>query len=124
MSRLMIVRSVWISALLLITSLTVFSQGDDQLRVVNDPLFWRNDLRLTKKQVTEIENANADFYSTLREAMTDQGSNKTVELSSLLLERSNSIWNLLSPRQKAKWLKIEQARYTAKGVRRMRTKFI
>lgn len=105
-------------------SFTVLAQQDANIRVIQDPMFWKLDLRLTKKQCAEIENVNAAFYSTLMNAMHQSDGNHDVKLSSLLQQRSNSIWDILTSRQKSKWQRIEEARYTVKTARRTKHKFL
>lgn len=97
---------------------------EESIRVIQDPMFWKLDLRLTKKQCDEIEHVNADFYSTLINSMSDKQNDKPLELSSLLQQRSDSIWDILTSRQKTKWQKIEEARYSVKTARRTRIKLL
>ena len=117
-------KSAFILFLVLGFSSSVWAQPDADIRVIQDPMFWKLDLKLTKKQCDEIENVNSAFYSTLINAMSQNGGDNTVKLSSLLQRRSDSIWEILTPRQKSKWQKIEDARYTVKTSRRTKHKFL
>ena len=116
-------KAAFILLVLISSCLSAFGQHED-IRVIQDPMFWKLDLRLTKKQCDEIEHVNTAFYSTLIDAMSDKQDHKTVQLSSLLQQRSNSIWDILTSRQKTKWQKIEEARYTVKTARRARIKLL
>ena len=120
---LMMKKTAFICLLLGGFSLSALAQQDAKIHVIQDPMFWKLDLRLTKKQCAEIEDVNATFYSTLINAISEDDGGKAMKLSSLLHERSNSIWDILTPRQKTKWQKIEDARYTVKTSRRTKQKF-
>ena len=91
---------------------------DPSIKVVHDPLFWKSDLKLSKKQINEINNANTGFYQSVTEVINDNETGNKKKLESLLQQRSNYIWNLFSSRQKSKWVRIEQARHE-RGIRRL-----
>ncbi len=108
-----------IPALVVTATIGAYAQKDDgEVRVINDPLFWKTDLRLSKHQIAGIDSANAVFYSSLKTVIARDQSERSNDLSALLQTRSTTIWNLLSQRQKAKWRRIEAAKYTAKGTRK------
>ena len=64
-------KAAFILLVLVSSCLSAFGQHED-IRVIQDPMFWKLDLRLTKKQCDEIEHVNTAFYSTLIDAMSDK----------------------------------------------------
>src|SRR5437868_5455990 len=88
----------------------VFSQNKpSQTFVLYDPLFWKQQLKLSAPQRQEIMKINADFYT---ELLTESGDFKNPALlrewsTNLLQQRSDKIWNVFSSRQRHKWLKLE-----------------
>jgi hypothetical protein len=90
---------------------------DRSIKVINDPLFWKSDLKLSKKQINQINNANAGFYQSLLEPINENESGNKKRLETLLQRRSNDIWNVFSSRQRSKWIRIEQAR-NERGIRK------
>jgi hypothetical protein len=88
----------------------VFSQNNpSETFVLYDPLFWKQQLKLTAPQRQEIMKINADFYSELLTESRDiKNPARLREWSAhLLQERSDKIWHVFSSRQKQKWMKLE-----------------
>lgn len=87
-------------------------QSDASPDFVFDPLFWRDDLKLSSRQCWEIEQINSEFYTSL---IDNSRSTNTGDIRArsreLLKTRSNLIWNVFSNRQKVKWKKIGNAYY-------------
>jgi hypothetical protein len=88
----------------------VFSQNKpSETFVLYDPLFWKQQLRLSAPQRQEIMKINADFYT---ELLTESADIKNPVMlrqwsANLLQERSDKIWSVFSNRQKHKWMKLE-----------------
>jgi hypothetical protein len=97
-------------------SIPAYSQSGkrEDIKVIFDPLFWQDRLKLTRSQTAKIMKINSQFYSSIMEASSKSKSYNQKVIQDLLTERSNQIFNIFSPRQKMKWAKIENS-YQAKG---------
>ncbi len=91
------------------SALSVNAQhGDGNATPVTfDPLFWGRDLKLTRKQNTEIQEINVDFYNSVYRAVHQEAGQ--LKLGDMVKKRSDLIWNVFSSRQKFKWRKIFQS---------------
>src|SRR5690349_19003085 len=67
----------------------------DDVKIVYDPMFWRDKLHLGTAQCREIEDINRHFYLTLEK--TDANDTESYHtFSKLMEERSKRIWNVFS----------------------------
>ena len=88
-----------------------FAQNTDNADsdVMYDPVFWKQDLRLSKEQYFAINEINSEFYTNLLQAAQQVAATGEPLPSTLLNQRKDLIWDLLSPRQKSKWKKISRS---------------
>ena len=84
-------------------------QGNSDVAIVYDPLFWKKDLRLSASQCFHIRSINARFYESLKEVATGPTAvaQKRKQCIDLLQQRSNAIWGLFSRRQKNEWKRLD-----------------
>jgi len=77
--------------------------------VVFDPLFWKDDLKLTQSQYNEIMNINKEYYEGIYRALNEHTGNAAAlrnATADLLHQRSEKIWGTFQPKQKKKWMKL------------------
>jgi hypothetical protein len=91
--------------------------GQDQpenLAVVYDPLFWKEELKLKDNQCQSIQKINSEYYQ-LIESSVRNSSVSIPEIQEIakegLVERSQKIWDTLHTNQKRKWVKMWQHQY-------------
>lgn len=99
---------LFIGCLIITAHATAQKKENQKVSVTFDPLFWRSDLKLSKKQYAAIKEINDEFYTSLVKAtghLTSPGQSQLIS-SELIRQRSAMIWNVFSFRQKLKWGKI------------------
>lgn len=102
---------VLITALCLINVSQVFAQDqqNSETLVVFDPLFWKDDLKLSAGQYREINQINKEYYENLISLINENSGSTTAirnATSELLQKRSERIWGTFHARQKKKWMKL------------------
>ncbi len=84
-------------------------QSLERNRVVFDPLFWKDRLRLDNHQCQRIREINSSFYRRLSDAVGEPNRQAVqAKAAQTLLERSEEIWATFHPRQRRIWKKISQ----------------
>jgi hypothetical protein len=116
--RQVMIKNVFLTGAFVLASFISFSQNIEtsNLKVVNDPLLWNNTLRLKAYQRSRIMQINEAFYNAI--IVTDpktQPLKTRSELSRLMHERSEEIWNTFSSRQKNIWKKLTAQYYGKDG---------
>ena len=86
---------------------------DDQTeneRVLYDPLFWKEQLRLDDEQCQRIKEINSQYYEKLMAVVEDESDHNTVRAlaEETLMQRSEGIWETFYPKQRKRWKKIWQ----------------
>jgi hypothetical protein len=74
-----------------------------------DPLFWKDQLKLTSDQYSKIKRINHEYYQKLLTAAnSSKSSNGTmhVKVEEYLEQRSAEIWSTFRTKQKRKWMKL------------------
>jgi hypothetical protein len=102
------------------------STGNNEALVVFDPLFWKDELKLTPGQSTTIQNINMEYYEGIYQAVDEnEGNIKALQsiTADLLHKRSEKIWNTFQPKQKRKWNKLS-AFYSEDDGRTSSTSFL
>lgn len=101
------------------SSLQSFAQGDSWQQnhssfspapkniILYDPIFWKNELKLTATQQRKIDEINSDFYENIKAAYTKKDSSYPHDIAGLLMSRSELIWGTFHHRQKRKWEKLD-----------------
>lgn len=96
--------------LVFICSASAFAQSNDEGKVIvkYDPLFWKEQLKLTPSQSSKIKDINVAYYEKIKVASATQlsTSNARHKVEEYLEQRSNEIWNTFHTRQKRKWMKM------------------
>jgi hypothetical protein len=80
--------------------------NNPRIRIVYDPLFWKQELKLTHGQCERIQEINTDFYNQIIVAARSHA-NERNKAEKVLSERSAKIWDTFSTRQRRKWSKLE-----------------
>jgi hypothetical protein len=78
-------------------------------RVVFDPLFWKDDLKLSESQYHAISNINKEYYQAIYQVVNENEGKIDVlrqATAELLQKRSDLIWNTFQPKQKKIWKKL------------------
>lgn len=95
---------------------------DDQKDIVlYDPLFWKDQLKLSAAQSKKIQEINWEYYESLRMVLYDEHANREglrMKAMQCLMQRSQKIWNTFQPKQKRKWRKIEDETMAEHSARR------
>ena len=81
----------------------------DKQLIVYDPIFWKNDLKLSTFQCRKIQNIDIEYYEHLIAAFRSGDANQSqlqLKVVECLTDRSNRIWETFKPKQKRKWKKI------------------
>jgi hypothetical protein len=101
-----------ICMLLLLLTLSVSSYAqrvDEKVIIKYDPLFWKDQLKLTADQYYKIREINYEYYQKLIDVVKQKATNHValkVKADEFLEERSNLIWSTFHSRQKRKWIKM------------------
>ncbi|HYF69278.1 MAG TPA: hypothetical protein VD884_14135 [Ohtaekwangia sp.] len=75
--------------------------------VLYDPLFWKDDLKLSNIQCQRIRDINAEFFQqVITLTKIENRSAVSQKTAKLLSDRSEKIWNTFQPRQKKRWKKL------------------
>ena len=84
------------------------SAEDGKVVIKYDPLFWKDQLRLTDAQFIKIKHINQEYYEKLLTAYNSKSANGTmhVKVEEYLEERSAQIWETFHTKQKRKWMKL------------------
>jgi hypothetical protein len=80
--------------------------------VVFDPLFWKDELKLTTNQYKAIRNINQEYYSSIYRTLNENEGNISflqTATQELLQIRSELIWDTFHPKQKKIWKKLSSA---------------
>jgi hypothetical protein len=88
-------------------------------RVVYDPLFWRDKLKLDAEQTDRINTINYEYYGRLIAAVNKEGNDKKALQSVVyenLLIRSQSIWDTFHPKQKRRWKKLWKNKFGSTSI--------
>lgn len=78
--------------------------------VLFDPLFWKDQLKLSAAQSKKIQEINWEYYENLRHVLYDEHASREglrTRAMQCLMQRSQKIWDTFQPKQKRKWRKIE-----------------
>jgi hypothetical protein len=74
--------------------------------VLFDPLFWKEDLKLSTNQCQKIKDINFEFFQQINSLTHENRGAVPAKTAELLSDRSEKIWSTFQPRQKKKWKKI------------------
>ena len=77
--------------------------------VTFDPLFWKDNLKLSAEQYDAIQRINREYYERIYQLAEEHEGNVAYlqrETAELLQSRSEKIWDTFRPRQKRKWEKL------------------
>jgi hypothetical protein len=77
--------------------------------VLYDPLFWKDDLKLSTDQCKKIKDINFEFFQRINSLTQEDRGLVPVKAAEFLSDRSDKIWSTFQPRQKKKWKKIWSA---------------
>ena len=78
--------------------------------ILYDPLFWKDQLKLSFIQQKLIDKINIEFYESIKATYSTykgKQASHQVEITDLLMSRSEQIWEIFRNRQKRKWEKLE-----------------
>jgi hypothetical protein len=78
----------------------------NDVKVVYDPLFWKEKLKLNRNQCEQISHVNTAYYQAIQTAARAKSQKQKIEPYKLLHERSEQLWNIFSSKQKQKWRKL------------------
>ncbi|RAW00938.1 hypothetical protein DQQ10_11910 [Pseudochryseolinea flava] len=92
-------------------SLSGYAQlNDEKIIIKYDPLFWKDQLKLSDDQYVKIREINYAYYQKLMDVAQQKATaNHTamkLKVDEFLEERSNQIWNTFHSRQRKKWMKM------------------
>ncbi len=79
-----------------------------------DPIFWKDQLKLSSLQQKKIDRINYEFYENLKKAYSIYGHQESShygEIKDLLANRSEQIWETFHGKQKRKWEKLDTANF-------------
>jgi hypothetical protein len=95
---------------------TVASQAQTEqtteTKVVFDPLFWKDELKLSDGQYNQIRIINEEYYQGIMKVVHENNGNIPVlrqATTQLLQTRSERIWNTFHTKQKRKWKEISSS---------------
>lgn len=86
----------------------------ENLAVVYDPLFWKEELKLKDSQCQSIQKINSEYYQLIESSVKDTSVSmpeKQEIVKEGLVDRSQKIWDTLHTNQKRKWTKLWQQQY-------------
>jgi hypothetical protein len=88
--------------------MAAFSQQvkEEKAEVLFDPLFWKEDLKLSFDQCQKIKNINYEFFQRIHAISSQERVLAPSKAAELLSDRSEKIWSTFQPRQKKKWKKM------------------
>jgi hypothetical protein len=82
------------------------SRQEPEIKVVNDPLLWKNMLKLKSYQKDRIMEINEAFYNAIISSNSERAVKTRSDLDKLMQKRSDGIWNTFSAKQKNIWKKL------------------
>jgi hypothetical protein len=83
-----------------------------ETKVVFDPLFWKDELKLTNDQYNQIRIINEEYYQGIMSVVHEHSGNVSIlrnATADLLQKRSDRIWNTFQSKQKRKWKEISSS---------------
>lgn len=89
-----------------IASVSAQQSNDEKAVVLYDPLFWKDDLKLSNDQCKKIRDINFEFFERINTLTREDRGAVHAKAAEFLSERSDKIWSTFQPRQKKKWKKI------------------
>ena|SRR6187402_2254062 len=109
-SRTMI-KWMMIGLLICLASAASYAQTNEEGKVIikYDPLFWKDQLKLSPSQSNKIKEINIEYYEKIKVVSSNQGQahhDSRTWMEQFLEQRSNQIWNTFHTRQKRKWVKM------------------
>lgn len=114
MKRVLLIIFACFSLILLVYPALGQEGQPENLAVVYDPLFWKEELKLKDSQCQSIQKINSDYYQLIESSVR----NTSVTIPEIpeiakegLVERSQKIWDTLHTSQKRKWMKMWQHEY-------------
>lgn len=114
--RLNPIPAAFVLLFLLVVPFAGYSQSQESTTIVYDPLFWKDQLRLSTEQARRIQQINSDYYQALIDFYRTHPADKTrirQEMEHLLTARSEDIWNTFGPKQKRRWEKLSESGFEA-----------
>ncbi len=114
MKRLVLIGFTCFSLILVVSPVFCQEAQLENLSVVYDPLFWKEELRLKDSQCQSIQKINSEYYQLIETSVrnTSVGMPEKQEIvKEGLVERSQKIWDTLHTNQKRKWVKLWQHQY-------------
>lgn len=110
-------------------STTAQTAENSEVIVVFDPLFWKDELKLSNGQYNAIQNINREYYLNIYRAVSENEGNTSflqATTKELLEIRSERIWNTFAAKQKRIWKKISseynsEADFSAYSSKRLHT---
>jgi hypothetical protein len=97
-----------LSGILLLSITSAGAQDNTPAKtvVLFDPLFWKEDLKLSTGQCQKIKDINFEFFQRIISLSHETRSVVPAKTAELLSDRSEKIWSTFQPRQKKKWKKM------------------
>ena len=93
-----------------VVSLSANAQDTETEKVMikYDPLFWKDQLRLTPSQSIKIKEINIEYYEKLKMVYSNQENQQVMreKVDWFNEQRSDRIWSTFHTRQKRKWAKL------------------
>jgi hypothetical protein len=82
--------------------------GNSEDMIIFDPLFWKDELKLSAGQYNTIQNINREYYQGIFDAIHENEGKEVLQTiaTDLLRERSTKIWRTFQPKQKRRWSKL------------------
>jgi hypothetical protein len=94
--------------------------------ILYDPLFWKDELKLSSIQQKLIDKINIEFYENIKTAYSHyhgKHASHQIEIADLLMSRSEQIWEIFRHRQKRKWEKLDTLTMHLEGSDRTQSAF-
>ncbi|HYC86441.1 MAG TPA: hypothetical protein VEB86_14505 [Chryseosolibacter sp.] len=103
-------------------------KGPAGVKVLYDPILWKQQLKLNSAQCNHIRIINSDYYQAIESLHEFRAGRDSLQQINkrLLVRRSEQLWSVLRPRQQHKWEKIHLSpatrRSSSKGLSSARDK--
>lgn len=97
--------------ILLLVSISSFGQSsrDHENLIIFDPLFWKDQLKLSDSQSRKIKEINVAYYEELIASYKQKNGQSMKEEIELQLQlRSEKIWSTFDHKQRRRWEKLNQ----------------
>jgi hypothetical protein len=112
LKRMITMRTGSLLVCFMVSFFSVSAQHADDKKgiVLYDPLFWKDQLKLSDAQSKKIQEINWEYYESLRTVLYNEHANREglrTKAMQCLMQRSQKIWDTFQPKQKRKWRKIE-----------------